>query len=211
MNKWVVYSILYGLGVATGFAIYGLTDIKKQVRRKIEEYEFKEDSYDLKEKEDQNEEEKPLAEYATLVKEAAKRAREELQEVSKVDYASYHKVKEVVEAQNEVLNAPSEADIWNEFHEVNKDRPCQIITEEDFEKFPALYDRQSLYLYTYDYTLTDDQNEEITDFDAVFGEAFFDDVLVEIEQNDASVVYVANYAQDTIYDIRVIHSAFEPS
>lgn len=89
----------------------------------------------------------------------------------------------------------------------NYDRPPKIISAEESDKLPSFIDQQVLYLYLYDYTIVDEEDNEIDDPERLIGDCldecnFYDD-------NEKRIVFIMNYSLDTCYEVQKVFGSWE--
>lgn len=92
-------------------------------------------------------------------------------------------------------------------HQKNKNRPPKIISAEAYGELPAHVDKKVLYLYAYDETVVDEDNEDEPIYEP---ERLIGDALTKYDfiDNDERIIFVMNYAQDTCYEIQKVDASW---
>ena len=90
-------------------------------------------------------------------------------------------------------------------YEKNKNQKPKIISVDEYGSLPPGTGTETLFLYTYDDTITDENDEEIVDYERLLGDCldqydFFD--------SDERVIFVMNYELSTCYEISKIEGAW---
>lgn len=101
------------------------------------------------------------------------------------------------------------AEEYQIFHDENKHRPPEFITLEDYLElgFCAFIEQTTLLYYATDCVLVDDDNVVVDEIDT---EKMIGDCLInfDFEESDEKVIYVINYALDSIYQIVRVDEAY---
>jgi hypothetical protein len=138
------------------------------------------------------------------------------------NYATMYKKKTLTKEDLEE-NAPEYGDVENdetledqsdraiaeratEDHQANMNRPPKIISEDALGEIPAYYDNAVLFYYDLDDTVTDEDDNIIDEPGHLIG-----DCLDKYNFRDSKeqIIFVRNYALDTIYEIQKLHRTFE--
>ena len=90
-------------------------------------------------------------------------------------------------------------------HQRNKNRRPKIISAEDYENLPGHTEKEVLYLYAYDETLTDDNEEAIEEPERLVGDALYKYGFVD---SDERLIFVMNYDMDVCYEIQKIDASW---
>lgn len=104
--------------------------------------------------------------------------------------------------------SPVEADIEEsgENHKANRNRPPRIISVDDLEDVPAYYDQKTLFYYTIDEALTDEEDELVDEPALLLGDCLD---KYNFRESDEKVIFVQNFALDTIYEVTKVVSSYE--
>lgn len=94
----------------------------------------------------------------------------------------------------------------DEFHKKNWGKEPEIISDEEVGELPPGIERKDLYLYTYDYTLTDENDNEIEDPDKIVGRCL---EQYDFYDSDDRSIYVINYNLHTLYEVQKVDASFE--
>lgn len=88
-------------------------------------------------------------------------------------------------------------------HQRNKNKPPKIISAEAYGGLPAHIEKKVLYLYAYDETVVDEDNDDepLTEPERLIGDALTKYGFID---NDERIIFVMNYALDTCYEIQKI-------
>lgn len=92
-------------------------------------------------------------------------------------------------------------------HQRNKNKSPKIISAEAYGELPAHIDKKVLYLYTYDETVVDEDNDDepLTEPERLIGDAL---TKYDFIDNDERIIFVMNYALDTCYEIQKIDASW---
>lgn len=101
---------------------------------------------------------------------------------------------------NEVDSSDEEA--FNE-HQKNKNKSPRIISEEAYSNLSPSIDQKTLYFYTEDEVLTDENEEMLDDPETFVGDAL---TKYGFNESDEMIIFVMNYALDTCYEIQKIEA-----
>lgn len=137
-------------------------------------------------------------------------------------YANKHPERaELTEEDLEELAAecesPSEDDVEDESmeaaakratedHRANMHRPPKIISEEALGELPGYIENQTLFYYSLDDTLTDEDDQIIDDPDYLLGDTLD---KYNFRESDEKMIFVRNFALDTVYEVQKVDGAFE--
>lgn len=117
------------------------------------------------------------------------------------DYSSmYH-----TEKKSSTNETKTDAELAVEDHEKNRDKEPKIIQSSDLEGVPRYVDRQTLYYYIYDHTLTDEDDNIIDDPETLLGTTLEDS---EFMDNEDEVLCVRNFQTDCVYIVQKQFSEF---
>lgn len=100
-----------------------------------------------------------------------------------------------------------EEDVTNE-HQKNMNKPPKIISAEAYSNLPPHIEQETLYLYAYDETLTDENDEPIDEPSVLVGDSLTKYNFID---SDEPVIFVMNYALDTCYEIQKIEASWTDS
>lgn len=93
-----------------------------------------------------------------------------------------------------------------EDHRANMNRPPKIISEESLGELPGYIENQTLFFYQLDNTLTDEDDQIIDDPEYFLGDALD---KYNFRENDEKMIFVRNFALDTVYEVQKVDDAFE--
>lgn len=91
-------------------------------------------------------------------------------------------------------------------YEKNRNKPPKIISVEETESLPAGTDSRALFLYTYDDTITDEDDNEIEQPELLVGDCLD---KYDFYNSDERVLFVMNYELSTCYEISKIDAAWD--
>lgn len=92
-----------------------------------------------------------------------------------------------------------------EWHKKNMKRDPKIISLEDAEELPNFIDWNTLFFYTEDAILTEENGEIIDEPHHMLGECL---EKYDFPDNEEDVMYVLNYSHDTVYEITKVRGGF---
>lgn len=84
-------------------------------------------------------------------------------------------------------------------HQRNMNKPPKIISAEAYGDLPAHIEKEVLYYYKLDETLTDDNEDPVDEPERLIGDALHKYGFAE---NDEQIIFVMNYAMDVCYEIQ---------
>lgn len=127
------------------------------------------------------------------------------------NYANIYKEKHPEEAVGEddeddepnPIDELNEAELATAEHLEHFGEPPKIISVEEYDALPPHIDRQTLYFYHNDETVTDDNDEEIVD-----PSTFVGNCLDGFIDSDESMLFVFNPSIDTAYEIQRVDGVF---
>jgi hypothetical protein len=157
------------------------------------------------EQQDASEEIKMDPEKAAEIKEKLTRNHEQT-----TNYATMYKKKDTVDDEDDSLEEDQSdkaiAERATEDHQANMNRPPKIISEEALDEIPEYYDHSVMFYYDLDDTVAD-ENDNIIDEPG----HFLGDCLDKFgfRDSDEEIIFVQNYATDTIYEVQKLHRAFD--
>lgn len=93
----------------------------------------------------------------------------------------------------------------NREYEHNKHKKPKIISVEEIGNLPPGTDSRTLFLYTYDDTITDEDDEEIEQPELLLGDCLD---KYDFYDSDERVIFVMNYELSTCYEISKIDAAW---
>lgn len=93
----------------------------------------------------------------------------------------------------------------HEYHQKTKDRPPKIISVEEAGNLPPHIESETLFFYSYDEVLVDENNAEIDEPGRLVGECMEKYGFID---NDEKVIFVMNYELSTCYEIQKVFAAF---
>ena len=131
-------------------------------------------------------------------------------------YSSKDKLAELTDDEIEELNAesesPSEEDEdevvfsqMDDYHNKNKNRDPRIISEDDIGDLPNGYSNETLFLYTFDKILVDEDDNEVEDAEQIIGNCL---EKYGFLYSDERIIFVQNFKLDTVYEIQKIDAAW---
>lgn len=97
------------------------------------------------------------------------------------------------------------AETMNEWLRRNEGKEPRIISVDAVGDLPAGVDHQILYLYSYDYVVADDNENEVEDYDRLLGNCLEKYNFFESEEK---LIFVVNYELCTVYEIQKVEAAF---
>lgn len=119
--------------------------------------------------------------------------------VEPTDYAScYKNDKEEVEVESPATEAIR-------FHEDNRDRPPEPISESAIESLPGFFDHQLLYFYAFDETVTNEDECFIDEPGHLLGMVLEETGFIE---DDTMTLFVVNYQTDCIYEVQKVLASY---
>lgn len=90
-------------------------------------------------------------------------------------------------------------------HQANKDRKPRVISAETLNDLPEYYETRDLYYYSYDETITDENNEEVEVPELLLGDCM---EKYDFVNNDEEVMYVQNFSFGKVFIIHKLFSSF---
>lgn len=90
-------------------------------------------------------------------------------------------------------------------HQKNKNKPPKIISAETYAELPANIDQETLYFYSYDEILTDENEETVDEPEYLIGDSLTKYGFVD---NDEQIIFVMNYALNTCYEIQKVNASW---
>lgn len=92
-------------------------------------------------------------------------------------------------------------------HQRNKNKPPKIISADVYGELPAYIEKKVLYLYAYDETVVDEDNDDepLTEPERLIGDAL---TKYDFIDNDERIIFVMNYALGTCYEIQKIDASW---
>lgn len=124
--------------------------------------------------------------------------------IYQTDYAhAYQKQNDFAEEDDSMEALAAAA---TEEHQKNKDRPPRLISEEAVGELSPHIDHQILFYYTLDDTVTDEEDKIIDDPAWLLGDTLD---KYNFRESDEKLVFVLNYALDTVYEIQKVNGSFE--
>lgn len=93
-------------------------------------------------------------------------------------------------------------------HQRTKNKKPKIISAEDYSSLPAHIDQDTLYFYSFDEVLVDDNDDEIEDPALLVEDAL---TKYNFAESDERVIFVMNYATETCYEIQKVDASWEDS
>lgn len=174
--------------------------------QEMEAYYRGTDSYARKyREEDQNEEKEP----EKLTPEEKKERKAEIKEsIKNTEKTEYHKMYEVKDAESYEEKLDEEAMECTKWHDQNKTKSPEIITEDEAEDLPSHVREEPLYYYMGNDVLVDDFDNVVDEPGFLIGDALtkfnFDD-----PESEQELMYVINYQHDVCYIVQKIEGTFE--
>lgn len=211
--------LLFGIGLAIG-AVSGILACKEHYKKKyskyVEELEAYYEEIDCYARvhHDEDNEVNPEEEETPAGGRMSKKERAEIKEklntnwTKTTDYAGmYNKSKD--DQNNDAVDEVSakEEEMFDE-KEKNKTKPPRIISAEDYSNLGPGIDQETLWFYTYDEALTDDNNEVIEDPERFVGDALTKYNFID---SDEINIFVMNYELNTCYDIQKVEASWTDS
>lgn len=105
--------------------------------------------------------------------------------------------------EDEAVETPEE-EAFNE-HRKNMNKPPKIISADAYSELPAHVDKEVLYLWAYDETLCDENEEPVEEPERLVGDALYKYGFVD---SDERIIFVMNYAMDVCYEIQKIDASW---
>lgn len=99
-----------------------------------------------------------------------------------------------------------QARMATEDHKSNMHRKPKIISEESLGELPGYIENKVLFFYTIDEILTDEEDQIIDDPDYLLGDALD---KFNFRESDETVIFVRNFALDTVYEVQKVEGEFE--
>lgn len=93
----------------------------------------------------------------------------------------------------------------NRLHEKNRNRKPKIISVDELGDLEAYIEEKTLFYYTYDDVLTDEDDNEIDNPGYLVGDCL---EKYDFANNDENVIYVLNYSIDTCYEIQKVRGSW---
>lgn len=222
MNTKSIIIFLSGIGIGS---ILGVFSTKKyfekkfeesmdQYRADMEEYYGRTDEY-VRGISESGEEVNPIEadeekrENGPLSSEERKKIKEKLVRNHRetTNYAQMYKKKSesenITEEEYEPDKTPEEE--ANEDHQQCRNQKPRIISFEKIGEVPGYYEKESLYYYVYDQTLTTDEDELIEEEELLLGDCLD---KYGFRDNDEEIIFVQNFATSKIYEVQKIQSAY---
>lgn len=220
-----------------GTGLYFKKKYEKMANEEIEnirQYYFSREAYiekkrretseeEIEEKDGTSREDGPLSPEARAeIREKLKRNRE-WAEKQTTNYAGIYAEKhgKEEEADPAEMEFPTEEDMIDEKsferHQEMKDKDPELLTAEEVGNIPLGVESKTLFFYVYDETLTDEEDEVIEDPELAVGKEFWEAMNTDgmneridniIENDKTPILYIMNYAHDTLYEIQVLEASF---
>lgn len=218
MNSKLLYFLLgFGIGTVTGIIGHKLyaDKILKIHQEELDEYYDINESYLRKNTEEVN----PVPHTRDLTPDEKREIKEKLSKnyeettnyaaMYKGSAANYEHPVDSDEDEDEDIVEETDDDIALEQtleHQETKDRSPKIISVEALGDLPPRIDMQTLFFYTDNEVLTNEEDEEIEDPGYFLGDALD---KYDFRNNDEERIYVLNYATDTCYDVQKVRGLYE--
>lgn len=220
MSKWVYGLIGLVIGGAAGFVIGKMVTEKKafaESERKIsemEEYYGKTDAYARQNRDEDGDDERP-EEGVNSVKnaqEAAKNRRRSPE--TDVDYTKYYKPTMPTTAEDNpdcVDEDPDDDQPYNESmeyeeeHRKNRNKPPRIISDEDACNLPGYIEMETLFYYTGNDTVTNEEDTPVDDPCLLIGNALD---KFDFRNSLERTIYVMNYSIDKCFEITKVDAEY---
>lgn len=90
----------------------------------------------------------------------------------------------------------------------NKYKKPKIISDEVYSSLPQTVDHQVLYFYSYDETVTDEDENIIEDYERFIGDSLTKYNFIDSEE---SIIFVMNYEYNTAYEIQKVYASWSDS
>lgn len=124
-----------------------------------------------------------------------------------VDYHSMYQNNSSDDNENDMEEVEkSEEEEWMEEHLRERNLPPKIISEKALGDIPEYYQSETLYLYTYNDVITDDEGNVIDEPHHLLGDCLD---RFDFYDSNEKVIYIQNYEHITIYEVQKIVAAFE--
>jgi len=94
-----------------------------------------------------------------------------------------------------------------EDHQKNKNKKPKIISYEEAANLPQYIEQVTLYAYTEDGTVTDEDDQPVDDPDSLIGDALTKYGFLD-EDCDETIIFVRNYSLDTCFEIEKVVGSF---
>ncbi|MDE5977039.1 MAG: hypothetical protein K2G70_01035 [Turicibacter sp.] len=118
------------------------------------------------------------------------------------NYAACYKGEEA-DADNEGEESPEMA--ANRFHDQNRNRPPELISETALDGVPKHFDQHLLYYYAFDESVTDEDELLIDEPGHLLGMVMEECGFID---NDVMQIYVINYQTDCVYEVNKIMASY---
>lgn len=99
-----------------------------------------------------------------------------------------------------------ERDNFIKEREKNKNKPPKIISAEAVGELPAYIENKVLYLYNWDETVVDDEENVIDHPEELLGDCL---EQYDFYDSDERIIFVMNYSLDTCYEIQKVDASWE--
>lgn len=122
------------------------------------------------------------------------------------NYASYYKNKnqdeqeELVEDEPPVIT-PEEADERKK----NATQSPRLVSVDSLEELPEYVEMEAMFYYTYDDTVTDENDQEIEDPGRYLGDCL---TKYGFNENEETVIYVRNFELDKVYEVTKVDASY---
>lgn len=126
-------------------------------------------------------------------------------------YADKHNIEEEDDEvdERELIN---EDEKEFERHQEEKSKKPEIISLETAGNLPPSVESKTLFFYTYDETLTDEEDEVIDLPEVILGKHIWDEICTNLENlidlEESETIFVMNHFIDTCYEIQIIEGSF---
>lgn len=125
------------------------------------------------------------------------------------NYASYYKKNnQIPETEEEIVEETAPPVLTEEEWEdrmKNRNRPPKLISSDDLEGLPEYIEMENMFYYTYDDTITDEDDQVIEDYKRYLGDCL---EKYNFPESDEITIYVRNYEYDKVYEITKVESNY---
>lgn len=202
--KVLISSIIgFGVGITCGFFLGKRLERKKQMASEgvMDDYYKRVEHY--KKSDDQNEDEEVTVKSSEEEKKARKDYIKNGGNKEKVPYDKMYKTGYAYEDDFEAEvpkeeHLPLEAEAAHDRHQRDKNKKPKIISFEDAMELNNTIESETLYFYSYDEVLCEENGDVIEDPGLFVGDCLEKYGFV---QNDEEAIYVMNYELDTCFEV----------
>lgn len=188
----------FGIGTIIGFLIGKRMERKRQLDaegdlpeyyKRIEDYRSEEDTEELEEFSDQN----------VKPEKRTKEIAQEEDEQEPVDYAGMY------QSERDESEEDQTEEAWFDDHQENRDREPRCISADSLGDLPSYIEQSTLYYYTYDEVLCDENKDPVDNEEMLVGDCLD---KYGFRDNEEQILLIRNYSLDTVYEVVKIEEAW---